>query len=159
MRLFVAINLDNTMKAALKDCITQVQSKGIRANYSLFENLHLTLSFIGERKDFANVKSLVENINFEPFDISIKGCGSFRDVLWVGLEKSKSLDLLAFELNKKLYEGGYIDKIPSFKPHITIARQVSEKVQINVPKASMRVNKIQLMQSRRIGGKLVYSMV
>ena len=48
MRLFIAINLSDDMKAALLDLQNDLYDRGVRGRYTTEENLHLTLAFIGE---------------------------------------------------------------------------------------------------------------
>ena len=77
MRLFIAIQLNDEMKDALTRLQKQLQRQGVRGNFTRRENLHLTLAFIGEYPDPYDVKDIMEAIDFEPFDISLDGMGSF----------------------------------------------------------------------------------
>jgi 2'-5' RNA ligase len=56
------------------------------------------------------------------------------------------------------YEGFDVEK-RKFTPHITIGRQVKlyADAQIRAPMASMIAERVSLMRSERIGGRLVYS--
>ena len=51
MRLFIAINLNETMKQTLLDIQNAMRGCGIEGNYTPEENMHLTLAFIGEYED------------------------------------------------------------------------------------------------------------
>ena len=51
MRLFIAIGLNDNIKAALAEMQEAMRRQGIRGNYTRIENLHLTLAFIGEYGD------------------------------------------------------------------------------------------------------------
>ena len=91
MRLFVAINFsDETIKwlASLRD---ELRGNSKSGSFTLTENLHLTLAFIGEcsEKQAASVKSVIEAIHFKPFDIAIDRIGRFKrgegDIWWAGL--------------------------------------------------------------------------
>ena len=48
MRLFVAIRLDQKMRAALADMQRQMRDQHVSGNYTPDENMHLTLAFIGD---------------------------------------------------------------------------------------------------------------
>ena len=47
MRLFLAINFPEDVKNALSSGMTALARRGVRANWSRRENLHLTLEFLG----------------------------------------------------------------------------------------------------------------
>ena len=51
MRLFIAINLSDDMKDALRAAQNTMRRAGVRGNYTPVENMHLTLAFIGEYPD------------------------------------------------------------------------------------------------------------
>lgn len=48
MRLFYAINFDDTVKKRLSDIQNALRARAVRGNFTLPDNLHLTLAFIGE---------------------------------------------------------------------------------------------------------------
>ena len=88
MRLFVAINFgEGTIKrlASLRD---ELRGNSKSGSFTLIENLHLTLVFIGECNDMqaASVKSVMEAIQFEPFEIAIDRIGRFKRV-WHRLDE------------------------------------------------------------------------
>ena len=91
MRLFVAINFseDTVIKlASLRDILRGSSKSG---SFTLTENLHLTLAFIGECNGWqtASIKSVMDAICFEPFEICFDRIGRFKrdggDIWWVGL--------------------------------------------------------------------------
>ena len=53
MRLFLAINFPEGVKNALSSGMTALARRGVRANWSRRENLHLTLEFLGEVRDLS----------------------------------------------------------------------------------------------------------
>ena len=56
MRLFIAIQLDDTIKNALTGIQAALRAARVSGNYTKIENLHLTLAFIGEYDDPDYVK-------------------------------------------------------------------------------------------------------
>ena len=48
MRLFIAINFDDSFKTGLLNIINTLKRNGIKGNFTLSDNLHLTLVFLGE---------------------------------------------------------------------------------------------------------------
>ena len=79
MRLFIAIELDPEMKAALTALQDELMQNGIRGNRSKEENLHLTLAFIGEYPDPDDVLEVMSHTAFSPFSISLGKIGTFGD--------------------------------------------------------------------------------
>lgn len=159
MRLFIAINFSNEMKAALLGCINQLADQGICCNFTADKNLHLTLAFIGETNKVSLIKNIINEIKFKPFNISLKGYGYFHDLLWIGIEHNPNLLDIAIALQNKLLENEFNIKQQIFKPHITIARKIqnNNNIKLSVPSATCTVNKISLMKSSRINGKIVYT--
>lgn len=104
MRLFIAIPFDEKLKVSLSEIQEHLLSAGIRGTYTKWENLHLTLAFIGEYNDPAAVLEIIDEIPFEPFDIKLKGYGTFGSLFWVGIEKSDRLENYVKRLRRKLAE-------------------------------------------------------
>lgn len=102
MRLFIAINLNEEMKDALMDIQDTIRNYGIRGKDTVPENMHLTLAFIGDYDDPDLVRNVIDSIEIWPFDIRLSGVGTFRDLWWVGLEKSEPLQAVVRRLRRAL---------------------------------------------------------
>lgn len=159
MRLFVAICLNEAMKAALSDCAGQLKRQCSTANFTRVENLHLTLAFIGETDRPDRAQSAIEQLSFGSFDMTLSHAGHFGDLWWVGIRENHALSALAVQVQHALRAQGFSIERRRFSPHITIARQVvsSAPIVLAPPRASMRVDRIALMQSTRCAGKLIYT--
>lgn len=178
MRLFIAIQLNEEMKDALTRLQKQLQRQGVRGNFTRRENLHLTLAFIGEYPDPYDVKDVMERIDFEPFDISLDGMGSFGSLWWMGLSSSSESDAdsdelktLAKHLRRALADAGIPFDRKKFSPHITLVRKpairngfeagaraaIPEEVLADLPRASMLVDHISLMRSERGKHGMIYT--
>ena len=48
MRLFIAIQFEEKILDAITDFQDDLKAQGVTGNYTLRENLHITLAFIGE---------------------------------------------------------------------------------------------------------------
>ena len=70
MRLFVALQLEDRVKDALIQFIDSVRPHTQEGRFSHRENLHLTLSFIGETGKVAQAKRALHRVQAEPFVIS-----------------------------------------------------------------------------------------
>jgi len=168
MRLFIAINFEKETKnklLSLRDELRAVSSSG---NFSLPENIHLTLVFLGEcdHKQTAAVKKAMDMVFFEPFDMRIERLGRFRrddgDLWWVGVQESKPLLDLQRNLTDLLgqhVKGIAIDK-RKYSPHITLGRKVEADVNPRqIEPFGETVGQVDLMKSERINGKLTYTAI
>jgi 2'-5' RNA ligase len=166
MRLFIAINFNNVTRSALIALRDELRSRSKHGNFSLPENLHLTLAFLGEcdAKQTAAAKSAMDTVSFKPFDIQAESIGRFKrndgDIWWVGLSKSKPLSNLQRELTCKLIDAGFALDKREYKPHITLGRKVeTDAVPWQIEPFGETVTGIDLMQSERIAGKLTYTAI
>ncbi len=162
MRLFVAVQLDKKMKDALRSVQNEMRRRGVEGNYTRPESLHLTLAFIGDYPDPDTVLEAMEDLRFRPFDLELKGLGSFGELWWAGLDGSGDLEALARQLRRTLAEAAIPFDRKSFRPHVTLIRQAryrndSRFDSIAVPQARMTVERISLMLSTRGKNGMIYT--
>lgn len=164
MRLFIAIQLNDEMKEALAGLQQRMRDQGVQGNFTRWENLHLTLAFIGEYPDPEEVKDVLETVRFEPFPISLDGMGSFGNLWWAGLDGSDALRSLAKGLRRALAEAGIPFDRKKFSPHITLVRKaycrgraIPEEVLREPPRGGMVVDHFSLMRSDRGKHGMIYT--
>jgi len=163
-----------------------MQSQGVQGNFTREENLHLTLAFIGEYPDPEDVLDVMEQIEFEPFDIRLDGVGSFGSLWWAGIDSvgedefeggaqdgsdtqhgSDALKALAKHLRRGLADAGIPFDRKKFSPHITLVRKpqmrngrnlaIPEAVLEDLPMAEMLVEHVSLMRSERGKHGMIYT--
>ena len=160
-RIFIAIRFSDEFKDKLADIQNSLKVKGVGGDYCSYNNLHLTLAFIGERFDLTAIRSAVSEVSFEPFDLSLGCLGSFptkAGVIWCGVEEQTAVKNLASQLRERLSVHGVSFNNQGFVPHISLVQHPSAIVtDIAVPKATILVERIFVMKSERIDGRLVYS--
>ncbi|MDD5076688.1 MAG: RNA 2',3'-cyclic phosphodiesterase, partial [Sphaerochaetaceae bacterium] len=169
MRLFIAVEIDDANKSRLAKIREELRFNSSQGSYTLTENFHLTLAFLGET-DVSNIPMItdaMDRVEFSPFMMKLTHLGAFRrpngDLWWIGIDSSEQVKQLQCRLKESLFSKGiWFDPKP-FVPHLTLARSVrlnrslemksllSRKVDI-----SLSVRQISLMQSDRVDGKLVY---
>lgn len=170
MRLFIAINFNSGVKANLSEIIDRLKTSSITGRYTLRENLHLTLVFLGEVEsgNVPAVQAAMERVRSGPFQLSLGGLGCFKrrggDIYWIGIDSDKQLQEIYRQLWDRLTDSGFVLENRPFKPHLTIGRQVDirpdfdpEEFNARTPPMKTDVNKIALMKSEHIQGKLVYT--
>ncbi len=166
MRLFVAVNFPSETVELLYGKTVQLKKQAVSLTPSRKENLHLTLAFIGETQNFEKAKKALSDIEFSPFEITLLGIGKFArdtgDIYWVGVDKKNGfsrLSDLASTVAGRLREAGFEIEKRRFSPHITLARQViiNGEPDIKMLPHSVKVDRVSLMKSERIQGKLTYT--
>ncbi|MBR2511818.1 MAG: RNA 2',3'-cyclic phosphodiesterase [Firmicutes bacterium] len=164
MRLFIAIKFNRKMKDHLISMQEDLYAQGFRGNMTKPENMHLTLTFIGDFDDPDQVIEIIDGIRFEPFSLKIEGTGAFGDLWWAGLEKNEALSALVKKLRHRLAEAGIPFDRKKFKPHITLIRRAKQVSKPSPRRGAagkkppeMTVDHISLMRSDRGKGGMVYT--
>ncbi len=125
MRLFVAIDLPETIKSRLALLCAGVPG----AKWVGPESCHLTLRFIGEVDGdvFRDTRLALAEVRAEAFELRLAGVGHFgqrRRVrqLWAGVEAEPALDSLQRRVESALTTIGLEPERRKFHPHVTLAR-------------------------------------
>ena len=160
MRLFVAVQLSDEMKASITGTLHELKKAGVRGSFVPTQNLHLTLAFIGETKEVETVKNALRTVSFKPFRLSLSELGTFDDLLWVGVKGNQGLSALARDVRAALSAAGIPCDEQKFVPHVTAIRKVSGNYrQVAPPKGEMMVKKLSLMRSELKDGERVYTKI
>lgn len=132
MRLFVAIELSDEVKAALAKAQAGLRADADGVRWVKPSGLHLTLKFLGEvpDRDVVKVTEAVAQATrtAEPFEMAIGGCGCFPPrgpvrIVWAGVfEASGALAPCVESLERRLEGLGFPRERRPFAPHITIGR-------------------------------------
>jgi len=174
MRVFIAINLPEDIKAKVFHEFEIVQNSGlVTGNFVEKENLHLSLKFLGEvsEEEIEKIKKKLSEIKFKKLDVEIGKIGFFPDenyirVIWVDLiaDELKKLNEL---VEKAMFALGFNEE-KDFTSHITIARIKSiknkdllhEKLKkIKLKKLSFKINKFSLIKSELTPRGPVYKII
>ncbi len=135
MRVFIAIDINEKIRAALRDLQQQMRRKADVKKGDVKwvnpENIHLTLKFLGEIKDakVVEVCSIVKDVagRHKSFELDIESLGYFGGrsarVLWVGTgEGGDNLCELQKDLEKQLALAGWPEEQRDFAGHLTVCR-------------------------------------
>jgi 2'-5' RNA ligase len=130
VRAFIAIDLPESIQAALGQQQAALRAACLDARWTRPEGIHVTLKFLGEISD-DQVRQVTEALTqltpFASFSIAVKGFGFFPDarrprVFWVGLEAPPALSELADGVESRMEKLGFAREERSFTPHLTLAR-------------------------------------
>lgn len=168
MRLFIAINFEEVIKNRLCEAIEQLRESSLQGNFTGRENLHLTLVFIGETQRTDDIKRAMDAVRAELVALKIGGLGRFKrqggDIYWMGVEANRTLTAIYDRLYDELSRAGFRLENRPYKPHLTLAREVVLRDGFDrgafdkaFPQMTVQAEKISLMKSERIGGRLVYT--
>jgi 2'-5' RNA ligase len=163
MRLFVAALFTPKILSELCEAIDRLRRTAVSGNFTHPGNLHMTLAFIGETMRVEDIARAMREARPQPFEITLSGCGMFRgsggNIVWAGIADNRPLAEYAVRLADALRQKGFKIESRTFKPHITLGRQVvlPERLNLEIKPLSMRCNKISLMRSDRPGGRLTYT--
>lgn len=131
MRTFLAVEVPEQIRKNIDHFIRVEAKRELPIKWVKFENLHITLKFLGEIDDGkkAEILHVMKEIvkKYEPFNTQLSGIGCFPNptnprVLWVGVrDGSEMLCDIAGEIEKDLAHLGFKDE-KRFHPHLTIGR-------------------------------------
>lgn len=130
MRLFVALDVPNDVRDALRKVIAQLEPLCKTARWARPEGMHVTLKFIGhvEATKLAAIRATLATVRIaEPVEINFSGVGFFPNarrprVLWCGVKASANLAPLAADISHALDPLGIPADDREFTPHLTLAR-------------------------------------
>ena len=166
MRLFIAIDFATDMRNRLNALCDELRSRSGRGRFSLPENLHLTLAFLGEcgDKQAAAARAAMDAVVFDSFDLVVERIGRFKrnggDIWWAGVQESKALMELQQKLTSGLCLNGFTLEKRKFSPHITLGREVkTDAMPHPIELFGETVSRIDLMKSESINGKLTYTSI
>lgn len=124
-RLFVALRPPREMRETLLALMGGVPG----ARWQEDDQLHLTLSFIGEvdRPEADDIASALAAVDGPRPTIALQGAGSFDHKghihsIWAGIAPDPGLKQLHDRINRALLSAGARPEQRAFKPHITLAR-------------------------------------
>jgi 2'-5' RNA ligase len=134
MRLFLAVEIPDSIRTELRGLQERLKSVWPGWRWVRPEGIHLTLRFLGEvsadrdvlsREAWKRAAALSE-----PFVLRLGGIGRFPRggrprVLWIGIEElggGTQLEELAEGLEAAARESGFEPSMRSFRAHLTLAR-------------------------------------
>jgi 2'-5' RNA ligase len=132
MRLFIALDLSEAVRAELVAAQSRLQAHPVR--WSDPAGMHLTLQFLGEA-DEALVPPLLKAlaaIPVVPFSLTLGGLGAFPNasqprIIWAGIDgATDALVRLQSAVTTATAPLGFIPEERAFKAHLTLGRTRQE---------------------------------
>lgn len=158
MRLFFGLSLPEEVRAVTRQCALEAQ-RVIPGRYSLCENHHITLAFLGDVPEgrIEDAKRVLEGcVSFSAPRLTLCGFSHFgraeNGILILKVKSKPALDALHEVLISVLEaEGLPADRGP-FSPHITLARHACVgRVYPECPEISFAADSVHVFLSARDG--------
>jgi 2'-5' RNA ligase len=135
VRLFVALDLPDTVRHAISELIAKLQAKSRGTRWIKPEDLHITLKFIGHVPDekLSPIQTALSSIHTaQPVELHFRGMGFFPNehrprAFWCGIAASPNLAELAADIDRALVPLGVEAETRPFTPHLTLARFKSDE--------------------------------
>lgn len=132
MRLFVALEIPETVRENLAAIRKNFSSVGLQLRWVPPENLHVTLKFIG-RVPGEKLQPIIEALRSvradKPVQVEFSGLGGLpAGVYWAAIESSVALKTLAAQIDQSLRPLGIVGENRPFHPHVTLARFKDRKI-------------------------------
>jgi 2'-5' RNA ligase len=135
MRLFVALDIPDAVRRALRELIARLKPECDDARWVRPEGMHVTLKFLGETDGakLDSIKAALSPVRSDrPVDLDFRGLGFFPNefhprVIWCGVKGSSNLVTLAASVDAALQPLGFSPESREFSPHLTLARFDSHK--------------------------------
>jgi 2'-5' RNA ligase len=131
MRLFIAVNLPESVRHAAWQAAEPLRAGQYPVRWVVAESLHITTKFLGEVPSdgeeaiVAGIHAAVEGA--KPFPVTLSEFGAFPSlsrprVMWVGCEAAPPFELLQHRVEREMDRLGFPVEGRAFHPHITIGR-------------------------------------
>lgn len=130
-RLFVALWPDKRTRDAIAQVQKQVMTAtGMLNNAVAYENLHMTLQFLGNTpgNHIDKIILSLQNIRSQPFSVCLDRWGQFPKpgILWIGpTQVSSQLTQLHNEVVSRLHQYGSNGAEKTWQPHVSLFRKVN----------------------------------
>lgn len=161
MRLFIGIRPSDDVRRALVRTQDFLSRRGVSGAYLTPENLHMTLAYIGEYPEAEAVLRAMNEVRFDPFEITLDHIGTFRNsIIWGGTAPCEPLEKLAKGLRDELDRADIPFDHAGFVPHFTLARHADFSRGLpsaEIAPASMTVGRTVLFRSDRGENGMVYT--
>ena len=173
MRYFIAIDLSEDIKDYLYNLQKEIGNSLAKIRWIEKNNLHLTLKFLGDIDEIkiSNVKKILSNVKFEPFEVKIEKIGVFPSenyvrVIWVGLNTTNKVIELQKDIDSALLN--LFPKEQRFESHLTIGRVklIKDKVKfieklkkIKIKDLYFNINKFRIYKSTLTRNGPIYEVI
>lgn len=135
MRLFVGLDVPETIRERMRAYVENVKRRGAQAKWTNPDGWHITLKFIGWTKREQDIRSALTRISGPPFDIAVRDVGFFTPkqprIFYADIHAPETLRELAGNIDRALIPFGVEAETKPYAPHLTLARTGSGRPQMS----------------------------
>jgi 2'-5' RNA ligase len=132
MRIFIALDIPNDVRAGLTSYMERARALAPDARWARVEGLHVTLKFVGHVDNvmLEQIKAALRSIRATPFEVKFAEVGFFPNpnagrVFWAGVDGGDHLPRLASTIDAALERLEFARETKPYHPHLTLARTSS----------------------------------
>ena len=166
MRIFIALLFPKLIKDEIYRTL-EILKDNYRGNYTTYDNLHLTLHYIGEVSSemFKQITDSIMQIKYSKFQIHTANLSSFKNsskhrLVHVKVDVNSQLKLLHKRVIFALEKAGVEIDNANFSPHITLGRKVEigfdDLNNLKIRELDIPIIRVSIMESKRVDEELVY---
>lgn len=129
MRVFVALDVDDTIRERMARFVEGVGEFAPDARWVRPESIHVTLKFVGEKPPelVEKLKESLTAVRMKAFELAFRGFGFFPTakaprVFWLGIDSGPQISELAEAVDEAASTLGIPREDHPFSPHVTLAR-------------------------------------
>lgn len=155
MRVFVALDIDDDIRARLEKFLGGVRGFAPEGRWVRPESMHVTLKFIGEKpfEAVGRIKQVLGGIRAGAIEISFRGYGFFPTsraprVFWIGIAAAPQLAAVAKSVDEATAALGVPKEEHPFSPHLTLARRGSGAPHLRKGDVAGAANSFQRLQGK-----------
>ena len=177
MRLFIAINLPDTLRESLHAAMEPLRVAAPSARWVDRDRIHLTIKFLGEQPESA-VAPVIDALaavarRYDPIPLEVGGLNAFPNlraprVVWAGVHADAKLELLQHDIEHACEALGHEIEGRAYRPHITVGRVDPREISAMRLAAAARsvgfradaiAESVELMVSETVDGRPRYRVV
>lgn len=174
MRTFIAVEIPDGQKKIVYNSIQEFKRLNLPVKWVAYENLHITLKFLGEidENKLSQILPVLSEISnrTKSFTMQLENFGCFPSirnprVLWIGVSQGSDESIsLATELENSLVKYGFKKENKKFHPHLTIGRiktfcKVEHIINRTIKTDPFNVNELILFKSTLLPAGAIYEKI
>lgn len=168
-RLFIGVKFSSDVNDYFKTSQLMLEKYCEKANYTRYNNFHLTLKFLGmiEESRIQEITQIIKDLEVQRMKLFFDHIGFFnkkgRYVVYMGCQPNVELTNYVMKLNEKLLNNSLIEQSEQiYTPHITLGRNAKLLVPLvdishGIPiDCEAQITNITLFESKNVNGTLTY---